>query len=54
MFTQQTHPFKITKVILSFLQDLIDKHRAFFTIKVYFAALAACRRRSTSADCALH
>ncbi|KAK5900671.1 hypothetical protein CgunFtcFv8_025613 [Champsocephalus gunnari] len=29
-------------VILSFLQDLIDKHRAFSTIKVYLAAIAAC------------
>ncbi|KAK5915714.1 hypothetical protein CesoFtcFv8_001280 [Champsocephalus esox] len=29
-------------VILSFLQDLIDKHRAFTTIKVYLAAIAAC------------
>lgn len=28
--------------ILSFLQDLIDKHKAFSTIKVYLAAIAAC------------
>ena len=29
-------------VILSFLQDLIDKRKAFSTVKVYLAALAAC------------
>ncbi|XP_029975893.1 uncharacterized protein LOC115409064 [Salarias fasciatus] len=29
-------------VILSFLQDLIDKRKAFSTIKVYLAAIAAC------------
>lgn len=29
-------------VILSFLQDLIDKQKAFSTIKVYLAAIAAC------------
>ena len=29
-------------VILSFLQDLIDKRKAFSTVKVYLAAIAAC------------
>ncbi|XP_041860863.1 uncharacterized protein LOC121652254 [Melanotaenia boesemani] len=29
-------------VILSFLQDLIDKKKAFSTVKVYLAAIAAC------------
>ncbi|XP_010773556.1 uncharacterized protein, partial [Notothenia coriiceps] len=29
-------------VILSFLQDLIEKHRAFSTIKVYLVAIAEC------------
>ncbi|XP_034065716.1 uncharacterized protein LOC117542252, partial [Gymnodraco acuticeps] len=40
---QKGHLFSMScRVILSFLQDLIDKHRAFSTIKVYLAAIAAC------------
>lgn len=31
------------RVIFSFLQDLIDKRRAFSTIQVYLAAIAACQ-----------
>ena len=29
-------------VILTFLQDLLDKSRAFATVKVYLAAISAC------------
>lgn len=36
-------PFQCpVEVILSFLEDFIDKRRAFSTIKVYLAAIAAC------------
>lgn len=31
------------RIIFSFLQDLIDKRRAFSTIQVYLAAIAACQ-----------
>ena len=36
-------PFQcLVEVTLSFLQDLIDKRKAFSTIKVYLEAIAAC------------
>lgn len=45
-------------VISSFLQDLINKRRAFFTMKVYLAAIAACHvgfgGLSASPDLPLH
>ena len=43
MPSRRAHLFSMScRVILSFLQDLIDKHRAFSPIKVYLAAIAAC------------
>ena len=36
-------PFQASvRVVLSFLQDLLDKGRAFSTVKVYLAAISAC------------
>lgn len=39
----QAIPFQCSvAVILSFLQDLIEKDKAFLTIKMYLAAISAC------------
>ena len=35
-------------VILTFLQDLLDKGRAFSTVKVYLAAISACHILGTN------
>lgn len=41
--SRQTIPFQCSVVdLLCFLQDLVDKRKAFSTIKVYLAAISAC------------